>query len=384
MRQTAPSHPIKITRDMRLSAPHQRVWTGGVYKRCANRSVRGQNRKLHSFRRESWRDLEKELARSDLLLALVRAANLGDTEAVRRVTDAVVAEERAKQHHVLADRLVQAAKQNGSLHAPRVVPRQGTAPAVLETTPTGREIHDLILPDNVHSSLQRLIEEQRRADVLRSNGLEPRHRILFTGPPGNGKTATADALAFELAVPLLTVRYESLVTSLLGETSTRLHAVFEHAQNRHCVLFFDEFDTLAKERGDEHETGEIKRVVSTLLLQVDALPSYVVVVVATNHPELLDRAVWRRFQLRLEFPPPSSSDRIRWFETAQSRGAVTGLSPRTLAMRFRGASFSDMEDFTLDWMRRSVLEAAQTNPSTLTSALLKERQVRFEPAKVNG
>jgi len=95
------------------------------------------------------------------------------------------------------------------------------------------------------------------------------------------------------------VRYEAVVGSFLGETSSRLRRLFDFARTHPCVLFFDEFDTLGKERGDVHETGEIKRVVSSLLLQIDALPSYVVVVTATNHPELLDRAVWRRFQMRL-------------------------------------------------------------------------------------
>src|SRR3712207_6872521 len=95
-----------------------------------------------------------------------------------------------------------------------------------------------------------------------------------------------------------------MIGSYLGETAGRLKRVFEYARTTPCVLFFDEFDTIGKERGDVHETGEIKRVVSSLLLQIDALPSYVTVVVASNHPELLDRAVWRRFQLRLYLPPP--------------------------------------------------------------------------------
>ena len=141
---------------------------------------------------------------------------------------------------------------------------------------------------------------------------------------------------------------QRLVASLLGETSARLQRVFEYAQTRHCVLFFDEFDTLGKERGDTHETGEIKRVVSSLLLQIDALPSYVVVVVATNHPELLDRAVWRRFQLRLQLPKPTERQRVEWFEQFTSSGGDFGFSASTLAAKFKSASFSELEDFVLD------------------------------------
>src|SRR6185436_19787896 len=109
-------------------------------------------------------------------------------------------------------------------------------------------------------------------------------------------------LAGALIVPLYAVRYDGVVGSYLGETAQRLRRLFAFARTRQCVLFFDEFDTLGKERADEHETGEIKRVVSSLLLQIDDLPSHVVVVTATNHAEILDRAVWRRFQIRLNLP----------------------------------------------------------------------------------
>src|SRR5690606_2419828 len=124
----------------------------------------------------------------------------------------------------------------------------------------------------------------------------------------NGKTSLAEAIAESLGVTFFVVRYEALIGSYLGETSERLRRVFDYARTTPCVLFFDEFDAIGKERGDTHETGEIKRVVSSLLMQVDNLPSYTVVVAATNHPELLDRAVWRRFQVRIELPAPSTEE----------------------------------------------------------------------------
>ena len=146
----------------------------------------------------------------------------------------------------------------------------------------------LILPTYVKSACQDLINEQNRSDLLRSYGIEPRNKLLLIGPPGNGKTSLAEAIAEALMVPLLTVRYESIIGSYLGETASRLSKLFEYAKTRQCVLFFDEFETLGKERGDIHETGEIKRVVSSLLMQIDALPSYVVAIAATNHdPEII-------------------------------------------------------------------------------------------------
>ena len=118
--------------------------------------------------------------------------------------------------------------------------------------------------------------------MLRSHGLEPRHRILLAGPPGNGKTSLAEAIAESLSIPLLTVRYEAVIGSFLGETAGRLRRVFDYARTTPSVLFFDEFDVVGKERGDLHETGEIKRVVSSLLLQMDDLPSWTIIAAATK------------------------------------------------------------------------------------------------------
>ena len=243
------------------------------------------------------------MARADLLVRLVRSASRGDQALFRKTVESLVAEERAKQHHILAERLEESLKSNGSGWLPEQRLAAPRAEQVLELQPD-RRLDELVLPSIVSKAIEEVIEEQHRAELLRSHNVEPRHRLLFAGPPGNGKTSLAEALATELVAPLCVVRYEAVVASYLGETSTRLQKLFDHVRTRRCVLFFDEFDTLGKERGDEHETGEIKRVVSTLLLQIDRLPSHVVVVTATNHPELLDRAVWRRFQLRLKLLRP--------------------------------------------------------------------------------
>jgi AAA+ superfamily predicted ATPase len=146
------------------------------------------------------------------------------------------------------------------------------------------------------------------------------------------------------------------------------------------MLFLDEFDTLGKERGDLHETGEIKRVVSSLLLQMDDLPSYVVVVTATNHPELLDRAVWRRFQLRLSLPKPGQAQLEEWFRRFEERlDAPLGFSPCTLAEKLEGLSFSEVEEFGMDVLRRHVLETPQSDLKHIVKERLKQWQARFQP-----
>ncbi|MBN9602664.1 MAG: ATP-binding protein [Afipia felis] len=220
-----------------------------------------------------------------------------------------------------------------------------------------------------------MIEEHHRGDLLRSHGLQPRHRILLEGPPGNGKTSVAEAIADALAVPFFTVRYDLLIGSYLGETTQRLRRLFEYVRTTPCVLLFDEFDVVGKERGDPHETGEIKRVVSTLLLQVDALPSYVVVIAATNHGELLDRAAWRRFEVRLKLSAPRPAELALYFDQMLALNAVGNdrkvLTGSMLAKKLGEISYAEAKDFVLDVNRRFILSLKQKKLADIVTEQLE-------------
>lgn len=297
------------------------------------------------------------MARSDLLISLVQAGRATPDPRFRSAVEALIAEERGKRHDALADQLSTALGNGLNGQARQVPSGSATVPDLLLELNPDRGLSTLLLPARVQSECRGMIEEQQRSELLQSYGLAPRHRVLLVGPPGNGKTSVATAIAFELAAPLLIVRYEGLIGSYLGETAARLRRVFEYARQRRCVLFFDEFDTVGKERGDVHETGEIKRVVSTLLLQMDQLPPHVVIVTATNHSELLDRAVWRRFQLRLELPPPTPKQIDEFFGRlfAEFKFAGGRKLPR-FGAQLRCATFSDVEDIYRDVARRSALQ----------------------------
>ena len=309
------------------------------------------------------------MARSDLLISLVRAGATGNAPLFRKATEALIAEERSKRHTVLADRIAEELNRTPYTNGQVKVSRGPIEDLVVERA-ARRELADLVLSDAVRRPLQELIEEQHRAELLRSHNLEPRHRVLLTGPPGNGKTSVAEGLACALMVPLVAIRYDGVIGSYLGETATRLRRVFEYVRTRPCVLFFDEFDTLGKERGDEHDSGEIKRVVSSLLLQVDDLPPYVVVVTATNHPELLDRAVWRRFQLRLQLTMPTRAQVAQYIESAsKTLNSEFGYAPRTLADKLVGASYAEIEEFVTDVVRRRIL----SQPSEDLKSIVKSR-----------
>ncbi len=317
------------------------------------------------------------MARSDLLVSLVKAGTVGDKRGFRAVTEAIIAEERAKHHNVLANQLsllIQSNGPNGAATSSTPVANESSGRSrdfVSEIVPR-RRIEDLVLPDTVRRAVEELIEEQQRAAVLRAHGLEPRHRVLLVGPPGTGKTSLAEGIAEAAAVPLFLVRYESIIGSFLGETASRLKRVFDYARTTPCVLFFDEFDAIGKERGDVHETGEIKRVVSSLLMQVDELPSYTIIAAATNHPELLDRASWRRFQLRLLLPMPTPSALDQYIGAflmrfTESLGQTSGV----VAKRLGRISYAEAEEFCLDLQRRYVLALGETPLKTIIARQLE-------------
>lgn len=308
---------------------------------------------------------QDHMARSDLLVSLIRAGTAGDKRSFRTAAEAIIAEERAKHHDVLADRLTHLIQSNGAggngiqALSPASDASSRGKDFISEIVPR-RRLDDLILPGIVRRAVLELVEEQQRADLLRAHGIEPRHRVLLVGPPGTGKTSLAEALAEAAAVPLFLVRYESMIGSYLGETAARLKRVFDYARTTPCVLFFDEFDAIGKERGDIHETGEIKRVVTSLLMQVDDLPSYTVIAAATNHPELLDRASWRRFQLRLPLPMPTTAALTTYIEKfAQRFNDTLGQPPSAVAKRLGKISFAEVEQFCLDLQRRHVLAVGE-------------------------
>jgi len=318
------------------------------------------------------------MARADVLVSLIKSAMGGDMVSFRKVVEAVIAEERQKKHLVLADRL-----NNLLSHAPAVQNRQtpiaqnGSKDLIFEITPR-KKLSELVLDENLVTSIKELVEEHQRADVLKSYGLTPRNKILFAGPPGNGKTSLAEAVAYELMYPMLVVRYDSLIGSYLGETAARLKKVFELARTQRCVLFFDEFETLGKERGDTRETGEIKRVVSSLLLQVDRLPSHTVIITASNHPELLDRAVWRRFQIKYELKGPNKQQIIRFLEMFEEKTAFSfkrSLTP--LASKLKDGNYAEIEDFCTDILRQSILKKKQDNPKAIIDSRIKNWEQRF-------
>jgi SpoVK/Ycf46/Vps4 family AAA+-type ATPase len=222
------------------------------------------------------------------------------------------------------------------------------------------DANQLLLPTAIESRLQGFIEGIRQHAKLLAANVSVPHRLILDGPPGTGKTQTVRWIASTLDRPLLTVRCDTLISSLLGQTSKNLRRVFDYAQEFPCVLFLDEFDAMATARGNERDVGELQRVVISLLQNIDALPDETALVAATNHAHLLDPATWRRFSVRVAMPLPDLQSRQKlWLHFLQGY-LHEGLDLAGAAKRSEGMSGAAIEQVCLDTKRSAVLQGKTT------------------------
>lgn len=249
------------------------------------------------------------MASGKLLRLLVQSGASGDPTAFRSATEQLIKEERAKQHNLLAndlERILYGDRHIASTAVHNILPEAPTdnesGVSLIDIKQANRSIEELILEKNTFEVIENVLEEYRREDILRSYGMMPAEKVLFFGPPGCGKTLAAEAIAYELNRPLAIVRLDSLVSSFLGETAANLRKIFDFIAKHKLVVLFDEFDALGKERDDGSEHGELRRVVNAVLQMMDSYDGKSIIIAATNHEQILDSAIWRRFDEIIEFP----------------------------------------------------------------------------------
>ena len=236
------------------------------------------------------------------LIALLRSHINGDDDQFLSVVLQVAAHEARQGHGKLAMQLrdiVGEARSRESGFAKRPVPitqPKGELAALLSATYSDTRLASMVLLDELALRLKRIVVEQRQQHRLREHGLSPRRKILLIGPPGSGKTMTAAALAGELVLPLFTVLFEALITRFMGETASKLRLVFDAMQAARGVYFFDEFDAIGARRGERNDVGEIRRVLNSFLQLLEKDESDGLIIAATNHPELLDPALFSSFR----------------------------------------------------------------------------------------
>lgn len=257
---------------------------------------------------------------------------------------------------------------------PRAVPisrPEGELSSLLSVSYPKVRLVDMVLSESIRASLTRILIENRAGDRLREYSLEPRRRLLLAGPPGCGKTMTAKALAGESGLPLMVVQFHALITKFMGETAAKLHGIFHAMHTTRGVYLFDEFDVLATSRGEMNDVGEARRIVNSFLQLVEQDDSESIIVAATNRPEALDQAVFRRFDDLIEFTRPSFEMIRLLVENRLAALSPLRLDWRALDSAAKGLSHAEVVKACEDAAKSMVLGQA----SNVTTALLSKTLV---------
>lgn len=308
------------------------------------------------------------MAKGTDLKKLFQSFTDGDTELFKEVAQTIIEYEKKKNHYQLADDLqriinsvpmkqVKTVESNFQQNYLHLLPKDKDSNFPLVDIKSSKFLlEDLVLNKHIKNTVEELIQEYEQNEMLCSYGLKARNKYLFCGPPGCGKTLTAQAIAGELDLPILYTRFDSIVSSYLGETAANLREIFDFVEKGTWVLFFDEFDAISKQRDSVDENGELKRVVNSFLQLLDNYEGQSIIIAATNHQNLLDSAIWRRFDEVILFDKPDQ-DEIKGLLTKNLRRfPCKEINYEELSKTLHGFSHADIERVCLNCIRKAVVE----------------------------
>jgi SpoVK/Ycf46/Vps4 family AAA+-type ATPase len=322
-----------------------------------------------------------------LLRKLITAGVRAEPDEFRRIAEEVIHDERAKKHHLLANDLERILYgQTTAKPATRVVREVPTdrerGLALLELHEPVRDLSDIVLSEGNRAVVDEVVLEQGRSELLGTYGLKPVTKLLLCGPPGCGKTLTAEVLATELGLELAVVRTDAAVSSYLGETAANLRRVFDFIEAGRYVVLFDEFDAIGKEREDPSEHGELKRVVNAFLQMLDGYRGKSLVIAATNHESMLDSALWRRFDevMVLDVPSIEHVHQLLELKLRAVRSELP-LKDRNFLSHFKGMTHAQIERVVLRAIKNMVLQGREFVTADLVDRALTRERKRAKPGR---
>jgi SpoVK/Ycf46/Vps4 family AAA+-type ATPase len=321
------------------------------------------------------------MASADQLKALLQSHLEGNETRFFSVAMQVAAHEAKLGHGKLAEELrtlidqakVRRATNTDCNAIPISKPRGELANLLAVSYPKLRMV-DMVLSADLQQHLERVIREQRHATEILAHGLQPRRKLLLIGPPGTGKTMTASVLAGELGLPLFQVRLDGLITKFMGETAVKLRQIFESIKHTRGVYFFDEFDAIGSQRGLANDVGEIRRILNSFLQMIEQDDSHSLIIGATNHPDILDNALFRRFDDLLHYELPDESNITSVIKGRLSRIANKNTSWKHLATKALGLSYAELARATDEVLKTALIERKDTISEKDVSLAIEERR----------
>jgi len=323
------------------------------------------------------------MAAAEQIKSLIKSFSDGDDSRFYATAMQIAAGEARKGHQDLAQelkKLIQDSKKSkinqGTLKQLPVNFAQKELNDLLEFSRPKDKLRDMVLSINLKKSLQRILDEQRQIEVLKQHNLFPRKNILLTGPPGSGKTMTARVLSNELHIPLFVIRLDGLISRYMGESIVKLRLIFDTMKEFRAVYLFDEFDSIGTTRNQGNEVGEIKRVLNSFLLQIEKDNSNSLIIAATNMPENLDDALFRRFDDIISYPLPSEPEIFKYYTRELSnKDGIDDSILRELSKISIGLNFSDLEKICQDYLKNLIVYGeSKSNIEFLIEAVNSRRR----------
>lgn len=320
------------------------------------------------------------MASADHIKALLKSHLEGDEQRFHSVAMQLAAHEAKLGHGKLAEELrtlIDQVKRRRGTNQPIPIGKpKGEFAELLSVSYPKMRLGDMVLDNALERQILRIIREQRHASRILEYGLSPRRKLLLMGPPGTGKTMTGSVLAGELGLPLFQVRLDGLITKYMGETAAKLRQVFEATSQTRGVYFFDEFDAIGSQRGLANDVGEIRRVLNSFLQMIEQDHSHSLIIAATNHPEILDRALFRRFDDLLHYELPDIPHIGLVLKSRLERWAEANVSWKCLAEVAAGLSYADIVRATDEALKEALIEEiAKISEADIRRMLEERRQV---------